>query len=63
MKNVKISIIALSLLLGGCTVSQAKHTLVFVKGVGCVVVTEESRAEIRSKQNVKTNICDDKLNK
>lgn len=53
-----IRVMCIALLLTGCTLSQVKIT----KDIGCIVVTEESRAEIRAKQNLKTNICGDDLN-
>ena len=56
MKPRSILLIA-TLILSGCTLQQAA----MVKQAGCVVTTEEGRAEIRAKQKLKTNICGDKL--
>jgi len=50
-------IILLTLILSGCTLDQA----LMVKQAGCVVTTEEGRAEIREGQKIKTNICGDKI--
>lgn len=58
---MKKIIIALSVLtLSACNTATVQ-TVKAVKDIGCVVVTSETRAEIRSKQNVQTNICMDDI--
>ncbi len=58
---MKITILALLVLLTGCNAITAVKTVGVVKDLGCVVITEESRADIRAKQKVKTNVCGDEL--
>ena len=59
---MKKIIIALSVLtLAACNPTTTVQTVKAVKDIGCVVVTAETRAEIRSKQNVQTNICMDEI--
>lgn len=45
----------------GCTPMQVVQTTKTAKEIGCIVVTKESRAEIRAKQSIKTNICGDDI--
>ena len=56
MRIILLSIIALSLT---ACMQEVKN----VKDIGCVLITEESRAEIREGQKIKTNICQDDLSK
>lgn len=55
---MKPGIFILSLLFAvssGCSFQDAK----LARDVGCFVTTKEGRAEIRSKQAVKTDVCGD----
>lgn len=58
---MKKILILLSVILAACNPVTTVQTVKTVKDIGCIVVTPESRAEIRSKQNLKTNICKDDI--
>lgn len=58
---MKIIIIALSIAtLAACNPTTVQ-TVKTAKDIGCIIVTPETRAEIRSKQDIKTNICLDDI--
>ena len=60
MRNLIIFMLFVSMTYG-CTPTQVYKTGSAVYKAGCVATTAESRAEIRDKQKLKTNICGDEL--
>lgn len=60
MRNL-IILLSFTALIYGCAPNDQLTRAQAIKDIGCVIITEESRAEIREKQNVKTNICGDDL--
>ena len=58
---MKLLILLSIILIVGCTPLQVIETGKTVKDISCIVVTKETRAEIRSNQKIKTNICLDDI--
>lgn len=58
---MKLLILLSIALIVGCTPAQVVKTGKALHSAGCIVVTKETRAEIRSNQNIKTNICLDDI--
>ena len=55
----KITVLALGLVVSGCSVVELTETVDAIKTAVCSTTTPESRAEIRDGQKIKTDICGD----
>jgi hypothetical protein len=58
---MKLLMLLSIVLVAGCTPTQVVKTGKALHSAGCIVVTKETRAEIRSNQKIKTNICLDDI--